>query len=110
MNSPLVSVIIPNYCHAPYLEQRITSVLNQTYTNFEVIILDDNSPDNSVEIINQFKNDEHIKHIVVNEKNSGSTFIQWNRGIELSQGEIIWIAESDDYCEPTFWKSAFRNM
>lgn len=102
MNYPLVSIIIPNYCHAPYLEQRITSVLNQTYPNFEVIILDDKSPDNSLEIINKFRNDAHIKHIVANERNSGSTFVQWNKGIELSNGEIIWIAESDDYCEPTF--------
>ena len=45
MTAPLVSVIIPNYCHAQYLDQRIQSVLAQTYHNFEVIILDDCSPD-----------------------------------------------------------------
>lgn len=50
MKNPLVSVIIPNCNHARYLEERIDSVLNQTYRNFEVIILDDCSTDNSCEI------------------------------------------------------------
>ena len=49
MNTPLVSVIIPNYNHAQFLDERIQSVLNQTYQNFELIILDDKSTDNSVE-------------------------------------------------------------
>lgn len=96
---PLVSVIIPNYNHARYLEQRLDSVLNQTYQNFEVIILDDHSTDNSLEVINRYKDNPHIKQIVVNETNSGSTFKQWDKGIHLATGEIIWIAESDDYCE-----------
>lgn len=50
-NYPLVSVIIPNYNHARYLDERIQSVMNQTYQNLEVIILDDKSTDNSVEVI-----------------------------------------------------------
>lgn len=102
MKLPLVSVIIPNYCHAKYLDQRIMSVLNQTYRNFEVIILDDKSIDNSVEVINKYKDNHHVKHIVINEENSGSTFIQWSKGLQLSKGEIIWIAESDDYCKSDF--------
>lgn len=100
--SPLVSVIIPNYNHAKYLEQRILSVLNQTYPNFEVIILDDKSSDNSEQIINRFRENQKVSHIVINKENSGSTFIQWNKGFDLAKGELIWIAESDDYCEPNF--------
>lgn len=96
---PLVSVIIPNYNHARYLEQRLDSVLNQTYQNFEVFILDDHSTDNSLEVIARYKDNSHIKQIVVNETNSGSTFKQWDKGIHLATGDIIWIAESDDYCE-----------
>lgn len=99
MNTPLVSVIIPNYNHARFLDERLQSVLNQTYQNFEVIILDDKSTDNSVEVINKYKNNPHISHIVINEVNSGSPFKQWNKGFELAKGEWIWIAESDDYCE-----------
>ena len=96
---PLVSVIIPNYNHARYLEQRLDSVFNQTYPNFEVIILDDCSTDNSLEVINRYKDNPHLRQIVVNETNSGSVFKQWDKGINLAKGDLIWIAESDDYCE-----------
>lgn len=100
--TPLVSVIIPNYNHARYLEQRLDSVFNQTYPNFEVIILDDCSTDNSLELINRYKDNPHISQIVVNETNSGSTFLQWDKGFRMANGEWIWIAESDDYCESDF--------
>ena len=96
---PLVSVIIPNYNHAQYLEQRLNSVFNQTYTNFEVIILDDCSTDNSLEVITRYNDNPHLSQVVVNETNAGNTFKQWQKGIRLAKGEIIWIAESDDYCE-----------
>jgi glycosyltransferase involved in cell wall biosynthesis len=98
----LVSVIIPNYNHSEFLHQRIMSVLNQTYPYFEVIILDDCSIDNSREIIESYKSNEKIAHIVYNSENSGSTFLQWEKGISLSKGEYIWIAESDDWCELNF--------
>jgi glycosyltransferase involved in cell wall biosynthesis len=97
-----VSVIIPNYNHTVYLKQRIDSVLNQTYRDFEVIILDDCSTDNSIEIIEQYRNNEKIVHIVLNDANSGSTFKQWDKGIQLAKGEYIWLAESDDWCENNF--------
>ena len=98
--SPIVSVIIPNYNHAPYLKERIDSVLNQTYQDFEVIILDDCSPDNSVEVIEQYRSNPHVAHILINEQNTRNTFIQWERGISLAKGKYIWIAESDDVAEP----------
>lgn len=99
MSNPFVSVIIPNYNHAKYLDERIQSVLNQTYQNFEVIILDDKSTDNSLEVINKYKDNPHISYIVVNEENCGSPFKQWHKGFELARGDLIWIAESDDKCE-----------
>lgn len=101
-NHPLVSIIIPNYNHARFLEERIQSVLNQTYQNFELIILDDKSTDNSLEIINKYKDDPHISHIVINEENTGSPFKQWTKGFSLTKGDLIWIAESDDSCSPFF--------
>lgn len=100
MKNPLVSVIIPNYNHARYLEKRILSVLNQSYNNFEVIILDDKSTDDSIRIIDKYSSNPLVSNVVINSVNSGSTFIQWDRGFLLAKGELIWIAESDDYCEP----------
>lgn len=98
----MVSVVLPNYNHAPYLEQRINSILNQTYQDFELIILDDCSTDNSKEIIEKYRNNSHVSHIIYNEINSGSTFKQWRKGIDIALGEYIWIAESDDYSDETF--------
>lgn len=101
MKSLLVTVIIPNYCHAKYLDQRIQSVLCQTYQNFEIIILDDCSPDNgaSKAVIEKYRGNSHVSHILYNDENCGSTFRQWQKGFDLAKGEYIWIAESDDSCD-----------
>ena len=61
MKNPKVSVIIPNYNHEKYLDERIQSVLNQTYTDFEVIILDDVSKDNSKDVIEKYRSNPHDK-------------------------------------------------
>src|SRR5574344_102502 len=98
-DKPLVSIIIPNYNHADDVEERIRNIFNQTYTNYEIIILDDRSTDNSIEIINKFRDNSHISNIIINEENSGSPFKQWFKGISLAQGDLIWIAECDDSCE-----------
>ena len=100
----LISVIIPNYNHEKYLVERIESVLCQTYQNIEIIILDDCSTDNSLAIINQYKNHNKVQSVLVNKINSGSPFKQWKFGVSLSRGEYIWIAESDDYSGNEFLK------
>ncbi|MBL7747080.1 MAG: glycosyltransferase family 2 protein [Chitinophagaceae bacterium] len=104
------SVIIPNFNHAPFLAERIDSVLNQTYQHFEVIILDDHSADNSKEIIENYRQHPKVSHIVYAAKNSGSPFGQWQKGIELAQYEWIWIAESDDVAMPRFLEAAAGNL
>lgn len=97
-----VSVIVPNYNHSQFLELRLKSILGQTYQDFELIILDDYSNDGSKEIIERFSNDPRVSEIVYNDTNSGSTFSQWAKGIQLAHGKYIWIAESDDFAEPNF--------
>jgi glycosyltransferase involved in cell wall biosynthesis len=102
---PTVSVIVPNYNHAPYLQQRIESILNQTYQDFELILLDDCSTDNSREILERYRAHPKVAHLVFNDENSGSTFRQWDKGIRLATGDYIWIAESDDWAESEFLKT-----
>ena len=109
-NKGLVSVIIPNYNHSRYLKERIESVLNQTYCNIEVIILDDCSTDRSIDIIEQYRSNTRIKQIIINESNSGSTFRQWQKGFMYATGEYIWIAESDDIAHPDFLKTIIDRM
>jgi|GEM_PF-1130872 len=101
--TPLVSVIVPNYNHASYLRERLESIYSQTYANYEVILLDDCSNDNSRLILDEYANaykDRTVK--AYNQENCGKVFKQWDKGIDLAKGSLIWIAESDDYCEPDF--------
>ena len=97
---PIVSVIVPNYNHARYLPQRIESILNQTYQDFELIILDDCSLDKSREIIQGYASHSKVR-LQFNDQNSGSPFLQWSKGISIARGEYIWIAESDDFAHET---------
>ena len=111
MQEPLVSVIVPNYNHAPYLKERLDSIYHQTYKNIEVILLDDASTDGSQEILAEYAHaNAHNTRLVFNEKNSGKVFLQWNRGLELAHGDFIWIAESDDYCDDVFLENVLKGF
>lgn len=108
-----VTAIVPSYNHAPYLKQRLDSILKQTYPLIDIIILDDCSSDDSREIIQSYTNryPERIR-AVFNDVNSGNVFRQWHKGHAMARGDIIWICESDDFCEPNFVEraiSAFRD-
>jgi len=106
-----ISVIIPNYNHARYLRKRLDSIDAQTYRNLEVILLDDCSTDGSPQILEEYcrENAEYTK-LILNKVNSGSSFRQWKKGIEHSTGDLIWIAESDDYCESHFLERMVREF
>ncbi|PKB17453.1 glycosyltransferase family 2 protein [Flavobacterium sp. 5] len=108
--NPKVSIIIPNYNHEQFLVQRLESVFNQTFQDFEVILLDDKSTDDSLIILQQYANHPKVSHFIVNDKNSGSTFKQWQKGIQLANGNFIWIAESDDFCELSFLSKMINHI
>jgi glycosyltransferase involved in cell wall biosynthesis len=101
--SPKVSVVVPNFNHSKWLPERLDSILNQTYRNFDVLVLDDCSSDSSREVIARYveKSDTRIRTLY-NDKPSGGVFHQWRKGIENSDGDLVWICESDDSCEPEF--------
>jgi len=108
---PLITIIVPNYNHAPFLKERLDSIYNQTYRNFEVLLMDDVSKDNSVEILKDYaaRYSDRTK-LLLNDTNSGSPFAQWRKGLEHASGELIWIAESDDYCELNFLEKMIPNF
>ncbi len=98
-----VSVVVPNYNYERYIADRLTSIFEQSYPVYEIIVLDDKSSDNSMEIIQSTASAYHRNiDLVVNECNSGSVFRQWEKGTRLSHGEFLWIAEADDLASPNF--------
>jgi glycosyltransferase involved in cell wall biosynthesis len=96
-----VSIIVPNYNHAAYLDTRLDSVLDQSYDDFEVLLLDDVSSDGSRALLERRAEHPKVTHLILNQERAG-TFAQWRRALELARGEYVWIAESDDVAELSF--------
>lgn len=99
---PAVSIIVPNYNHEKHLPKRLDTIFNQTFGDFEVLLLDDASTDGSKKILEAYVNHPKVSYFLVNPENSGSTFHQWNKGIRLAVGDYVWIAESDDFSDEKF--------
>ncbi len=99
---PRVSIIVPNYNHACFLPERLSSIRNQTFKDYELIILDDASSDESINVIRSELAD-FPHQLIINEHNSGSPCSQWLKGIQQARGRYVWIAESDDSCSLDFW-------
>lgn len=99
-----VSIILPSYNHNQFLKKRLSSILEQSFLNWELIIIDDCSTDGSIETLKEFKtnNKSKVAHLILNKSNSGSGYNSWNEGIKLAQSKYIWIAETDDYSHPNF--------
>ena len=106
-----VSVIIPNYNYAHYLEARIKSILSQSYPIYELIILDDASTDSSKEVIIKLVEELSIPiKLIFSEVNSGSVFHQWFKGMKIASGDYLWIAEADDLCESNFLETVMQGF
>jgi glycosyltransferase involved in cell wall biosynthesis len=97
---PRLSIVLPNYNYAGYLDERIQSLLAQTHGDFELLILDDASRDNSREVIERYTHDRRVRAHYYAE-NSGSTYPRWNDGAALATGEYLLFAGADDSCHPT---------
>jgi len=87
----LVSIVVTSYNHAEYLEQRLQSLLDQTYSNFEIIVVDDNSTDNSRQVLEKYRNNPKIK-LFYNEINYGHAKT-CNLGVSKCRGEYVIFAE-----------------
>lgn len=99
IENPLFSIIVPIYNIERYLEQCIESVLAQNYQNYELILVDDGSPDNSLDICTQYAKQHH--NIVFIRKVNGGISDARNSGIKMARGEYLMFLDSDDYWEGT---------
>lgn len=100
---PLVSIVVPNYNHSKFLKRRLDSIYNQSYKNYEVILLDDASTDDSVKILQKYQEKySDVTRLIINKKNSGGVFYQWKKAFDVARGELLWIAESDDFADNNF--------
>lgn len=106
MQQGLISVVLPIYNTERYLDRCVTSVVNQTYSNLEIILVDDGSPDNCPQMCDEWaKKDSRIK--VVHQQNAGLGMAR-NTGIEHAEGEYICFFDSDDYVAPDTIEKAHR--
>lgn len=99
---PTLSVIVPNFNHERFVGERIQSVLNQGFEDIEIIVLDDASTDHSIDVINRYVSSNSNITLHTNLRCSGSPFKQWRKGLDISRGVLVWIAESDDSCSNNF--------
>lgn len=100
MQNPLVSIIVPIYKVEPYLRRCIDSIVNQTYTNLEIILVDDGSPDDSPRICDEYAaRDNRI--IVIHQENGGLSDAR-NAGLDICKGEYISFVDSDDWTNENY--------
>lgn len=95
-NSPLISLIVPVYNTAPYIEQCLDSLINQTYSNLEIICINDGSTDDSFEMLMKYDFDSRVK--LYDQTNRGCSFCR-NRGLDLANGEYVMFIDSDDWID-----------
>ncbi|MBK9020722.1 MAG: glycosyltransferase family 2 protein [Sulfuritalea sp.] len=104
-----VSVIVPNYNYERYQPERLQTIRDQTYPAYEIVYLDDCSSDNSVAVAEAILKNQPVDwRLVRNVQNSGSVFLQWQKGVELAKGDYVWLAEADDSSEPEFLEELLK--
>ena len=103
---PVFSIIVPVYKTEQYIERCVTSILNQTYKDFELILIDDGSPDRCPRMCDEYqKLDSRVK--VIHKKNGGVSSAR-NCGLEIARGTFVWFVDSDDYIEPFSLQQLFE--
>ena len=107
MNLPRLSVIVPNYNHARFLPNCLEAILRQSEQPFEIIVIDDASTDNSVEVIEAFTKRSPIIRFYRHDQNRG-VVSGMNRGLELARGDYVYYAAADDQVLPGFFEKSLR--
>lgn len=105
---PKISIIVPVYNVEKYLEKCIESILNQSFTDFELILVDDGSTDNSGNICDTYKNKDN-RVVVIHKENGGLSYAR-NKGIDISGGDYIGFVDSDDFINKEMYKILYENI
>ena len=103
----LISVIVPVYNTGKYLEECLQGIVNQSYRNLDIIIVDDGSTDNSMEIAERFRSEDTRVRIIRNKKNSGISYSR-NVGLDNARGEYVAWCDSDDVYHPLFVETLYN--
>ena len=98
---PKVSIIMTAYNAAETIEKAVNSILAQQHTNFECIIINDNSSDNTLDILKKFKKKDQRIRVITSSENYG-TYVCKNYGMKVSTGDYFLFHDSDDYCSPKY--------
>lgn len=107
MNEPKISIIVPAYNIEKYIKNCLISIKNQTYKNLEIIVINDGSSDNTLDVIyNTIQNDNRF--VIIDQKNTGVSIARKN-GIEKATGEYIGFIDGDDTIEPDMYERLIRN-
>lgn len=104
---PTLSVVVPNYNHGRFLEHTLPALAGQSFQPLELLVLDDASTDNSVEIIKRLAAQYPIVRLVQNERNLG-VMPNLNKGIGLAHGDYVFISSADDQVQPGFLQKSLR--
>ena len=107
MEQPLISIIIPVYNGEKYLRPCIDSILHQTYQHWELLLIDDGSPDSSGAICDEYASDPRIS--VVHKENGGQASAR-NQGVAMAKGEYISFVDCDDWLETDMYESMLQTM
>lgn len=105
----MISVVVPVHNTSKYLEQCISSIVNQTFKDIEIIFVDDGSTDNSLEIINKFKENDSRITVIHREKASGSASVPRNTGLSVATGKYIIFLDSDDFFDTTMFEKMYNH-
>lgn len=106
LQDPLISIIVPVYNVERYLVKCLDSIVNQTYQNLQIILIEDGSSDNSGKISDDYsKKDQRIS--VIHKRNEGLSAAR-NEGVDIAEGEYIGFVDSDDYIEPDMYERLYK--
>lgn len=110
MKDPLISIVMPAYNAEKYIGQAIESIMHQSFSNWEIVIVDDSSTDNTTVIISEFQTiDNRIRSIRL-DKNTGACYVPREKAVKLAKGDYVLLLDSDDYLDEQYIEMSLNRL